>query len=359
MTLHQKPAYEDITLLTTILPHQNGVRTYLGRLVDVLPPGPYLGLPKIHKIAKVDMRVQVHGVKMNAVTRDNYGFPLQMDLLVRVQDAGKYMTVAPESVTYGIEELVKAAVTHEVTDRFTQEDLKTKRQELGDLIKERITAGTGGWGIGVDLARIPEIAMPSRSYELEQEKMVLQKEGKNRMVKLQWTAQAVERETAIMTRRLRDIAIAQSDMKLYSELQRAAASAYETQRVGEAQATVLSRKAEALQGFMTESVQRLITNGFSPVDAKELMMYSVGLVFGSQLQNVGEAATDGDTLRGAILSKVKARIDGEAQKAQADAAEVEPKFMMLMNTFRAISGAGNLNINNWGALWDTVGKDKK
>lgn len=360
MTMHQKPAYEDITLLTTIMPNQNGVRTYLGKLVDVLPPGPYLGLPKIHKIAKVDMQAQVHGVKMNAVTKDNYSFPLQTDLTMRVSDAGAYMMTAPDNVVYGIEELLKASVSHEITSRFTHDDLKTKREELGEIIQTAMKGRIGAWGVAVDLARVPTIAIPSVPYELEQEKMILQKEGENQMVKLHWTEQAVEKETRIMTNRLRELAIAQSDMELYNNLQLVAAEAVETQRVGEAQAAVLTKKADALREFMTDSVQRLTATGMSPVDAKELMMYSVNLVFGRDLpQGGGSASVQGDGLREAILGKVKARIDGEAVKAKARAAGVNPKFVMLMNAFHAISGAGNLNINNWGALWDTMGKGKK
>ncbi|MBI5398780.1 SPFH domain-containing protein [Candidatus Woesearchaeota archaeon] len=358
MTLHQKPSYEDITFLTTIMPHQNGVRTYLGRLVDVLPPGPYLGLPKIHKIAKVDMQAQVHGVKTKVVTKDNYGFSLQMDLTVRVSDAGKYMMVAPESVSYGIDELLKAAATHEITTKYTQEDLKIKREELSDIIRSAIETGTSAWGISVAVARLPTIEMPNVSYELEQDKMVLQKEGENRMVKLHWTAEAVERETQIMTKRLREIAVMQSDMELYNNLQLAAAAAFETQRVGEAQAVVLAKKANALQEFMAESMQRLIADGLAPVDAKELMMYSVGFVFSRDLPQGSSASAD-NGLRDAILGKVKARIDGESMKGQADAVGVDPKFIMLMNTFRAISGSGAINVNNLGALWEGIVQSRK
>jgi hypothetical protein len=359
--LDSKPRYEDIAFLTTILPHQNGVRTYLGRLVDVLGPGPYVGLPKIHKIAKVDMQPSYHSVKMDVVSKDNYGFPMQVDLVVRVSDAGKYMIDAPENVTFGLEEILKAQVGHEITSKFTQEDLKTKREDIGDVLSAALSEKTLLWGVDVGLARIPTIAMPQVSYELEEERLNLIKEGENRLVGLEWTAQAVERETEILTRRLTQLAVTEANLVFYREVREAAALAFATRSVGEAEAAVLLSKSQALNEFMSSSVERLVAQGMSPGDAKELLICSVGLVFGGNGEKDLSSRTEvenspSDSIREAVVGKMRSRINGEAVRSEADAAGVDVRFSMLMNTFRALSGAGNINLNNWSSILENFSR---
>jgi regulator of protease activity HflC (stomatin/prohibitin superfamily) len=162
-----------------------GLRDFLGRYTDTVPPGIVFLIPGVQSLRKVDIREQVVAVpEQQIITRDNVGMAVDGVIYVQITD--------PVKATYDINNVFMAVVNlaqtnlRSVLGTMSLDDTLSNREVINGKLLESLDRETGKWGIKVMRVEIKRLDPPhdiqesmSKQMKAEREKraQVLEAEG--------------------------------------------------------------------------------------------------------------------------------------------------------------------------------------
>lgn len=145
--------------LKVINQYQRGVVLTLGRYTGTRQPGLRIVVPIIQRMIRVDIRsTPIDVPKQEVITKDNVTAAVDAIVYIRVVDPVKAVLETTNYV-YATSQFAQAAL-RDVTGNVELDDLLSKRDDIGQQIKEIVDKQTDQWGVDVEIVRIQNIELP-------------------------------------------------------------------------------------------------------------------------------------------------------------------------------------------------------
>ncbi len=139
--------------------YEQGVVLTLGKFTGIRLPGLRLIVPIFQTMKRVDMRSTPMDVnRQEIITHDNVTAGVDAIVYFRVKDAGKAV-LETTNYAYATSQFAQAAL-RDVTGNFDLDDLLSKREEIGEKIKEIVDTQVGQWGIDIEHVKMQNIQLP-------------------------------------------------------------------------------------------------------------------------------------------------------------------------------------------------------
>lgn len=145
--------------LKVINQYQRGVVLTLGKYTGTRQPGLRIVVPIIQRMIRVDVRsTPIDVPKQEVITKDNVTAAVDAIVYIRVVDPVKAVLETTNYV-YATSQFAQAAL-RDVTGNVELDDLLSKRDDIGQQIKEIVDKQTDEWGVDVEIVRIQNIELP-------------------------------------------------------------------------------------------------------------------------------------------------------------------------------------------------------
>ena len=139
--------------------YERGVIFRLGRLIGTKGPGPFLLIPFVDRMVKVDLRVVTMDVPyQEVITRDN--------VTVKVNAVVYFRVVEPEFSVVKVLDHIRATsqvsqtTLRSVLGQSELDELLTQRERLNQTLQRIIDEHTDPWGVKVSVVEIKEVELP-------------------------------------------------------------------------------------------------------------------------------------------------------------------------------------------------------
>lgn len=164
-----------------ISPGQRGVRIMLGTTSDqFLAPGPYIWLPFLMGVAKIDVQIQKSEAEAEAASKDMQTIHAKFALNWKVKEdrvVEIYRTIGDEEDIF--ERLISPAVSEVLkaeTAKHSAEEVLTKRLELKKAIDDSLKERLEKYGVGItDISIVNLSFSPDYTHAIEQKQIAEQK----------------------------------------------------------------------------------------------------------------------------------------------------------------------------------------
>lgn len=145
--------------LKVINQYQRGVVLTLGKYTGTRQPGLRIVIPIIQRMIRVDVRsTPIDVPKQEVITKDNVTAAVDAIVYIRVVDPVK-ATLETTNYVYATSQFAQASL-RDVTGNMELDDLLSKRDDIGQQIKEIVDKQTDQWGVDVEIVRIQNIELP-------------------------------------------------------------------------------------------------------------------------------------------------------------------------------------------------------
>jgi regulator of protease activity HflC (stomatin/prohibitin superfamily) len=142
-----------------VFEYKRAVKFRFGRFTRVLSPGFRWIIPIVDTVQYVDIRViTINILSQEVMTADNVPCRVDGVLFYRIKDAKKAV-LEVEDYNYAITLLAQSAL-RDVCGKVELDIILTKREEIGQNIKEIVDAETEAWGIAIQDVKIKDIELP-------------------------------------------------------------------------------------------------------------------------------------------------------------------------------------------------------
>lgn len=158
---------------------QRGVVLTLGKFTGVRQPGLRVIVPIFQQMIRVDIRsMPIDVPKQEVITKDNVTAAVDAVVYIRVTDPAKAILETTD-YAYATSQFAQAAL-RDVTGNVELDELLSKREEVGQQIKDIVDAQTAQWGVDVEIVRVQNIELPqdmkramARQAEAERERRAI------------------------------------------------------------------------------------------------------------------------------------------------------------------------------------------
>lgn len=150
-----------MALINFVRDYERIGRFRLGKFEGMKGPGVVIAIPILHQIQKVDTRTEVLDIpRQTNITKDNA--PIEIDFLVYMRVDINQAEKAILEVENYVQAVVGLATTtlRAVIGDIDLDDVLSQRDRINELIRVRLDAETGRWGIKVTNVEIREIDPP-------------------------------------------------------------------------------------------------------------------------------------------------------------------------------------------------------
>lgn len=145
--------------LKVINQYQRGVVLTLGKFTGVRQPGLRVIVPIFQKMIRVDIRsMPIDVPKQEVITRDNVTAAVDAVVYIRVTDPAKAV-LETTNYSYATSQFAQAAL-RDVTGNVELDELLSKREEVGQQIKDIVDSQTAQWGVDIEIVRVQNIELP-------------------------------------------------------------------------------------------------------------------------------------------------------------------------------------------------------
>ncbi len=142
-----------------IYEYKRAVKFRFGRYIALLKPGIRWIIPVVDRIQIVDIRVITINIeKQEVMTKDNVPCHINGVLFFKIEDATKAI-LEVEDFNFAISQMAQASL-RDVCGKVELDTILSKREEIGQNIKEIVEAETGIWGITIQDVKIKDIELP-------------------------------------------------------------------------------------------------------------------------------------------------------------------------------------------------------
>ena len=145
--------------LKVVNQYQRGVVLTLGKFTGVRQPGLRVIIPIFQKMIRVDVRsTPIDVPKQEVITRDNVTAAVDAVVYIRVVDPAKAV-LETTNYAYATSQFAQAAL-RDVTGNVELDELLSKREEVGQQIKDIVDNQTAQWGVDIEIVRVQNIELP-------------------------------------------------------------------------------------------------------------------------------------------------------------------------------------------------------
>jgi regulator of protease activity HflC (stomatin/prohibitin superfamily) len=153
-------------LINFVRDYERLARFRLGKFEGMKGPGVVFSIPILHQIQKVDTRTQVLDIpRQTNITKDNA--PIEIDFLIYLRvdlNQAEKAVLEVEDYTQAVVGLATTTLRAVIGD-IDLDDVLSQRDRINELIRVRLDAETGRWGIKVTNVEIREIDPPREIQE--------------------------------------------------------------------------------------------------------------------------------------------------------------------------------------------------
>lgn len=145
--------------LKVVNQYQRGVVLTLGKYSGIRQPGLTVIVPIIQTMTRVDIRsMPIDVPKQEVITKDNVTAAVDAVVYIRVTDPAKAI-LETTNYTYATSQFAQAAL-RDVTGNVELDELLSKREEVGQQIKDIVDSQTVQWGVDIEIVRVQNIELP-------------------------------------------------------------------------------------------------------------------------------------------------------------------------------------------------------
>jgi regulator of protease activity HflC (stomatin/prohibitin superfamily) len=145
--------------LKVINQYQRGVVLTLGKYTGTRQPGLRVIVPIFQKLIRVDIRsMPIDVPKQEVITKDNVTAAVDAVVYIRVTDPAKAV-LETTNYSYATSQFAQAAL-RDVTGNVELDELLSKREEVGQQIKDIVDSQTAQWGVDIEIVRVQNIELP-------------------------------------------------------------------------------------------------------------------------------------------------------------------------------------------------------
>lgn len=142
-----------------IYEYKRAVKFRFGKYISLLKPGIRWIIPVIDRIQIVDIRVITINIqKQEVMTQDNVPCHINGVLFFRINDATKAI-LEVEDFEFAISQMAQATL-RDVCGKVELDTILSKREEIGQNIKNIVEMETEVWGISIQDVKIKDIELP-------------------------------------------------------------------------------------------------------------------------------------------------------------------------------------------------------
>jgi regulator of protease activity HflC (stomatin/prohibitin superfamily) len=139
--------------------YKRALKFRFGKYIKVLKPGFRWIIPIIETVQIVDIRViTINILSQEVMTMDNVPCSIDGVVFFRINDPEKAV-LEVEEYNYAIAQLSQAAL-RDVCGKVELDTILSKREEMGDNIKDNVEEETRDWGIEIVGMKIKDIQLP-------------------------------------------------------------------------------------------------------------------------------------------------------------------------------------------------------
>ena len=139
--------------------YKRALKFRFGKYIEILKPGFRWIIPIVETVQIVDIRViTINILSQEVMTADNVPCSIDGVVFFRINDPEKAV-LNVEEYKYAIEQLSQAAL-RDVCGKVELDTILSKREEMGDNIKDNVEAETKEWGIKIVGMKIKDIQLP-------------------------------------------------------------------------------------------------------------------------------------------------------------------------------------------------------
>jgi regulator of protease activity HflC (stomatin/prohibitin superfamily) len=145
--------------LKVVNQYQRGVVLTLGKFTGVRQPGLRVVVPIFQSMMRVDIRsTPIDVPKQEVITKDNVTAAVDAVVYIRVTDPAKAVLETTD-YAYATSQFAQAAL-RDVTGNVELDELLSKREEVGQQIKDIVDSQTAQWGVDIEIVRVQNIELP-------------------------------------------------------------------------------------------------------------------------------------------------------------------------------------------------------
>lgn len=145
--------------IRVIFEYKRALKFRFGSYISVLQPGLRWIVPFIETIQVVDIRViTINIVSQEVMTADNVPCSIDGVVFFRVKNPEKAV-LEVEEYKFAITQLSQAAL-RDVCGKVELDTILSRREEMGNNIKQIVLEETSGWGIDIIDVKIKDIQLP-------------------------------------------------------------------------------------------------------------------------------------------------------------------------------------------------------
>ena len=139
--------------------YKRALKFRFGKYIEILKPGFRWIIPIVETVQIVDIRViTINILSQEVMTADNVPCSIDGVVFFRINDPEKAV-LNVEEYKYAIEQLSQAAL-RDVCGKVELDTILSKREEMGDNIKDNVEEETREWGIEIVGMKIKDIQLP-------------------------------------------------------------------------------------------------------------------------------------------------------------------------------------------------------
>jgi len=142
-----------------VFEYKRALKFRFGEYIKILKPGFRWIIPIVETVQIVDIRViTINILSQEVMTKDNVPCSIDGVVFFRINDPEKAV-LNVEEYKYAIEQLSQAAL-RDVCGKVELDTILSKREEMGDNIKDNVEEETREWGIEIVGMKIKDIQLP-------------------------------------------------------------------------------------------------------------------------------------------------------------------------------------------------------
>jgi len=142
-----------------VFEYKRALKFRFGKYIKILKPGFRWIIPIVETVQIVDIRViTINILSQEVMTMDNVPCSIDGVVFFRINDPEKAV-LEVEEYNYAIAQLSQAAL-RDVCGKVELDTILSKREEMGDNIKDNVEEETKEWGIEIVGMKIKDIQLP-------------------------------------------------------------------------------------------------------------------------------------------------------------------------------------------------------
>ncbi len=142
-----------------IYEYKRAVKFRFGKYISLLKPGLKWIIPFVDRIQIIDIRIITINIdKQEVMTKDNVPCHINGVLFYKIDDATKAV-LEVEAFDFAISQMAQASL-RDVCGKVELDTILSKREEIGQNIKNIVENETQIWGISIQDVKIKDIELP-------------------------------------------------------------------------------------------------------------------------------------------------------------------------------------------------------